>query len=41
MEFEMIKIISIYNLQQFREMFHSWRKTHLRSQDHSVEASIW
>lgn len=39
MESKIIKIITSYNLQQFREMFHSYGKTHLRSQYHTVELS--
>lgn len=39
MEFQIIKIIASYDLQQFREMFHSYRKTHLRSQYRTVELS--
>lgn len=33
----MIKIIASYNLQQFGEMFHRFRKTHLRSQYRTVQ----
>lgn len=39
MEFQIIEIIASNNLQQFREMFRSYRKTHLRSQYYAVELS--